>query len=263
MKRTSHPYFCFAGMGENENQDEKAETRFIASHEKRQSVVSLLWKNSSLLVTALLVISLVLGWWVSPEVRQFLQEAWSVWRSGEQNRIQEWVEGLGWYGPLGVVLLMVVQMFLLVIPSWLLMIIAVKAYGMIGGSVLAIVAVFTASTVGYFIGRYVSRLTIYRLLGRKKEEHLEQLVDKYGVGVVFLFRLAPFLSNDAISFVGGMVGMSYGRFIGATLAGITPLAILIAWIGQDNELLRTVLLWGTGVSAVGFGIYWWWQARFR
>lgn len=239
-------------MGKQENQKTNAEP---------QDLTALLWKNLSWIITGCLLLAGLLGWWLSPEVRHFLQEAWSVWSSGEQQRIREWVDGLGWYGPLGVVLLMVIQMFLLVIPSWLLMIVAVKAYGVVGGSILAIVAVFVASSVGYIIGRSVSRLTMHRLLGRKKEERLERQVDKYGVGVVFLFRLAPFLSNDAISFVGGMVGMSYRRFILATLAGIIPLVVLIAWVGQDNETLRTALLWGTGVSAVGFAVYWWASAR--
>lgn len=248
-------------MEKEQEQDEKVETRCIASQENRPHPVALLWDNISWGLTGLLAISLVLAWWLSPEVRHFLQEAWTVWSSGEQERIRDWVDGLGWYGPLAVVLLMVVQMFLLVIPSWLLMIIAVKAYGAVWGSLLAIIAVFVASTVGYFIGRYLSRLTLYRLLGQKKEERLERLVDKYGAGVVFLFRLAPFLSNDAISFVGGIVGMSYQRFMLATLAGITPLVGLIAWVGQDNETLRTALLWGTGVSAVGFGLYWWVRPR--
>lgn len=201
--RTCHPFFCSHGMEKEQEQDEKVETRCIASQENRPHPVALLWDNISWGLTGLLAISLVLAWWLSPEVRHFLQEAWTVWSSGEQERIRDWVDGLGWYGPLAVVLLMVVQMFLLVIPSWLLMIIAVKAYGAVWGSLLAIIAVFVASTVGYFIGRYLSRLTLYRLLGQKKEERLERLVDKYGAGVVFLFRLAPFLSNDAISFVGG------------------------------------------------------------
>lgn len=248
-------------MEKEQEQDEKVEARCIVSPENRPRLLALLWKKLSWVVTGLILLAGLLGWWLSPQVRHFLQEAWAVWSSGEQERIRNWVADLDWYGPLALVLLMVVQMFLLVIPSWLLMIVVVKAYGVVGGSILAVFAVFVASTVGYVIGRYVSRFTMYRLLGRKKEERLERLVDKYGVGVVFLFRLAPFLSNDAISFVGGMVRMPYRRFIMATLAGIIPLTVLIGWVGQDNELLRTVLLWGTGVSAVGFGLYWWARAR--
>jgi uncharacterized membrane protein YdjX (TVP38/TMEM64 family) len=65
---------------------------------------------------------------------------------------------------------------------------------------------------------------------------------------VFITRITPLLSNDAISFVSGILGMNYWKFIAATIGGITPLVILMAWFGENNERLKNGLIWTSVVS---------------
>ncbi len=49
-------------------------------------------------------------------------------------------------------------------------------------------------------------------------------MDDYGFWAIIVTRINPFLSNDAISFVGGLLRMGYWKFIGAiyveTLIGL-------------------------------------------
>jgi uncharacterized membrane protein YdjX (TVP38/TMEM64 family) len=49
--------------------------------------------------------------------------------------------------------------------------------------------------------------------------------------------------------------LSYRKFIGATLLGITPLAVLLAWFGENNDRLKTGLLWTSVISVVFLAIY--------
>jgi len=78
---------------------------------------------------------------------------------------------------------------------------------------------------------------------------------------VAITRLNPFLSNDAISFVAGILKMNYWKFIGATALGITPLIVLLAFAGRDLDSLKSTLLYGSVVSLVIFGIYLWWDKK--
>ena len=83
-------------------------------------------------------------------------------------------------------------------------------------------------------------------------------MEKYGFWAVIITRLAPFLSNDAISFVGGILRMGYWKFIGATLAGILPLAALIGYLGENRERLKSGLIRVSVISLVlfiGYVIY--------
>ncbi|HDZ14405.1 hypothetical protein LCGC14_0673140 [marine sediment metagenome] len=206
---------------------------------------------------------LVTTYFLIPEVERFFDQAWSVLTSDDEVRIQQWVSGFGWFGPVLLILAMIAQMFLLVIPSILLMVVTILAYGSIAGSLIVFGSVFAASSVGYFIGRYFGNSVVTGILGKKSQQKVEDFIDNYGFWAVFVTRINPFLSNDAISFVGGLLQMGYWKFIGATLIGIAPLTMYIAITGKSIESLKTGLFWGSLISLLVFGIYVWWDKKGR
>jgi len=114
-----------------------------------------------------LFVGLALAYFLLPSVREFLQEFWAAFTSGDEGTAEEWVSQFGYWGPVVVVIVMVVQMFLIIIPSPLLMVMAILSYGPIWGSLILLVAVFCASTVGYIVGKYFHK-DAERLLGEKQ-----------------------------------------------------------------------------------------------
>lgn len=208
-----------------------------------------------------IIAALVLSYFLIPGVQDFLKNAWDVLTSDNESRIKQWVDQFGFFGPVVIVLSMVLQMFLLVIPTPLLMVVSVLAYGPIWGSLIILAAVFCASSIGYVIGAYLGPPIVKKILGEKSEKKVESFIEDYGFWAVIVTRISPFLSNDAISFVGGILRMGYWRFIGATLIGITPLTAFIAYLGENSQRLRTGLIWGSVVSIVLFILYVWWDKR--
>ncbi|CAM4095200.1 TVP38/TMEM64 family protein [Gillisia hiemivivida] len=204
-----------------------------------------------------LIGGLVACYFLVPSIQQFFDEAWKVLTSNDKKRIEGWVSGFGWLGPIVLILAMIGQMFLLVIPTLLLMVVCILAYGPFLGSLLILVSVVAASSVGYFIGIHLGETLVVKLMGQKNKYKIEKFIDTYGFWAVIVTRLNPFLSNDAISFVGGILRMGYWKFIGATLIGILPLTVFIAILGKSTETLKTGLLWGSLVSLLAFGIYVW------
>jgi len=214
-----------------------------------------------LYLSLLLVATLVGCYFLIPSANNFFNEAWNVLTSDDEARIKNWVEGFGWFGPVMIVLAMILQMFLLVIPTILLMIVAVLAYGPTWGSIIIFIAIIAASSVGYLIGRYMGSSLIERMLGKKATDKMISFIEDYGFWAVVITRINPFLSNDAISFVGGILKMNYLKFISATAVGITPLIFLVAITGQNTTSLKTGLLWGSIGSIIIFGLYIWWDKR--
>ena len=209
----------------------------------------------------LFVAILVSCYFAIPSVNDFFKEAWSVLTSDDEARVKKWVEGFGWFGPVVIVLAMVIQMFLLVIPTILLMIVSTLAYGPVWGSIINFTAVIIASSVGYAIGKYLGLSFIERLLGEKTTKKITTFIENYGFWAVVITRINPFLSNDAISFVAGILKMNYWKFISATAVGITPLILLIAITGQNTDSLKTGLLYGSVASLIIFGGYIWWDKK--
>ncbi|PVY41290.1 TVP38/TMEM64 family protein [Pontibacter virosus] len=211
-----------------------------------------------LAVTAGIIALLVLSYFIFPDFQANIREGWDVLTSGEEERISKWVEQFGFWGPFFIILAMVAQMFLLVVNVVALMLVAIIAYGPIWGSLIAVAAVLVASTIGYLIGRGLGEAGVRKIIGQKAEDKVCGFVSDYGIWAVIIARISPFLSNDAVSFVAGLTKMGYIKFIGATLAGITPLTILLAWLGEDNDRLMNGLIWVGGVSLalfIGYVIY--------
>src|SRR5690606_16898797 len=212
-----------------------------------------------LYMSALLSAALAVGYFTGPDVKDFFTDAWQVLTSDNETRIRNWVDQYGWWGPVIIIVAMTAQMFLLVIPTILLMIVAVLAFGPVWGSVISYFAVFIASTVGYWVGNYFGTGLITGLLGEKTFKKVETFLKEYGFWAIAVTRINPFLSNDAISFVAGILKMKYLKFIYATLLGISPLIVLIAIMGDSTHSLKIGLLWGSVVSLVVFIAYVLWD----
>lgn len=212
-----------------------------------------------LYASVLLVAGLLACYFFVPEVKFFLDEAWAVLTSEDQQRIKAWVGDFVWFGPAVLILLMTVQMFLLVIPTLLLMVVSIIAYGPVWGSVIVLAGIFIASSVGYIVGKYFSELIVRKLIGKKTEKNATGFIESYGFWAIVITRLNAFLPNDSISFVAGVLKMNYPKYIAATMLGIAPLTLFIALLGNDNDRLKTGLLWASVTSLVIFGVYIWWD----
>lgn len=217
--------------------------------------------HTPLYITLALLAALVGAYFLWPAFQETAKEAFTVLKSGEQKRIAAWMHQFGYWGPVVLVLLMVVQMFLFVVNVVALILVAILAYGPWWGSLLALGGCVVASTVGYGLGRAMGESFVSRLLGEKTEKKVIDVVHRYGVWAVIIARLSPALSDDAISFVGGVARMGYLKFIAATVVGVVPLIALLAYLGEDSNRLKTGLLWVSGISLLLFGAYVWWDRR--
>ncbi|TYZ11865.1 TVP38/TMEM64 family protein [Hymenobacter lutimineralis] len=227
----------------------------ISPHEQASS------SRLPLYVSLGIVAALVGCYFLWPAFHDGVLEAFRTLTSGDKPRIAAWVKQFGFWGPVLVVVAMVAQMFLVVINNVLLILVAILAYGPWWGSLLAWVAVLTASSVGYFLGRMLGGAFVAKILGRKNEQKVEEQVGRYGIGAVFIARLTPVISNDAISFVAGLGRLGYLKFISATAVGILPLIGLLAYLGEDTGRLKSGLLWVSGISLLLFGAYVFWDKR--
>jgi uncharacterized membrane protein YdjX (TVP38/TMEM64 family) len=230
---------------------------------ERQDHTNVKKSKAPLVFSLIVIVILVGGYFFIPAMNEFFNEAWKVLTSNDKQKIESWVSDFGWIGPFVLIVAMIAQMFLLVIPSIALMIVSILAYGPLGGSLIVFAAIFCASSVGYFIGRYFGPIIVQKLLGAKTEHKISDFIEDYGFWAVIVTRINPFLSNDAISFVGGILKIGYWKFIGATLLGIAPLTIFIAVIGDSTQQLKTGLLWGSLISLVLFILYVYWDKQKR
>jgi len=212
-------------------------------------------KYSSLYFTLALIISLVILYFTYPAFQDAINELWKVLKSGDQDKISSTIQGFGAWGVVAIILIIILQMFLVVFPSWLPMIAAALVYGTFSSILISSTGVFLASTIGYSLGLGVSENALHKFISDKTFDKLNYWVSHYGFWSIFLFRVSPFLSNDAISVLAGGLKMNYIKFITATMIGIVPLATAIAFFASDIETLKTGLYWIGGAGILFYGIF--------
>lgn len=184
-----------------------------------------------------------------PAFQNFLISSYDILKSNDKERVEEWISGFKWYGPFLLVLAMILQMFFFVIPTTLILIVCILAYGPWWGSLLALLAMYSASSVGYLIGRYFGSAPVERILGKSASLKVADFLIKHGFWAIFITRLNPFLSNDAVSLASGILKIGYWKFCLASIAGVTPLIICIAFFGEGTRALLYLLV-GSGIVLV-------------
>jgi uncharacterized membrane protein YdjX (TVP38/TMEM64 family) len=188
-----------------------------------------------LIVSVSLLAILIGSYFLFPSFKEGINEAFDVLTSDDEERVRSWVATFGMMGPLIIILAMMAQMFLFIVPNVLLMMIAIICYGPIWGSIITLIGVFAASSLGYWIGCNLSPVTLSKFVSEKNQKKIGDFISSYGVTAIMITRLSSF-SNDALSFVAGLLKMSYKRYILATLTGITPLVILLAIFGKNGNI---------------------------
>ena len=200
-----------------------------------------------------LLVILVGCYFILPGFKTTVNEIFHVLISKDEEKIEAWVEKFGIAGPLVLILIMIVQMFLFVVPNILVMVISIVIYGPVWGSLISLVGIFCSSSLGYLLGRYLGPVTVNKLIKTETQLKISNFIERYGVGAIAITRLAS-LSNDSLSIVAGLLKMSYRKYILATLAGIIPLIVLLALYGRNGRIERA-LIWIAGISLVLLFVY--------
>lgn len=212
-------------------------------------------KYFSFYLAGLIILCGVLAYFTIDPFHDFIDHTFDILLSRDKTRTKEYFNQFGIWGPLAIIIFIILQMFLIFFPSWLPTIIAVLAYGFWQGVLISLTGILIASTIGYYVGTHLKEPILKRIFGKKKLNQMDFWIHNYSFGTVVLFRISPFLSNDGISFIAGMVQMGYKKYILATLLGIVPLTLAIAYFSESIETLKSGLYWVGGGGLIIYAVY--------
>lgn len=214
------------------------------------SAVKGIWSNTGVRVVAavLALVALVLIYWI-------LKESGTLAIFTNKAALREWVDQLGYWGPVGIIGLMIAAIVLSPIPSAPVAMVAGAAYGSFWGTVIVVVGAEAGALIAFAIARFLGYDMIHRWarvrpvlnwLGRDRSQGALMLV-------IFASRLVPFISFDAVSYAAGLTPLAFWRFVIATLVGVIPTAYLIAAFGgmlmtSDSGLMAIILILVSSVT---------------
>ena len=179
----------------------------------------------------------------------------------DREHIQSLVEGAGILAPAVYLALLVVQAVVAPLPA--------PAVAMAGGYTFGTLEGFLLTWSGALLGGVLS-FGISRLFGRgfvasnARMERLDRYVEQHGAILVFVLRLIPLVSFDAISYASGLSGMPFGKFLLATAFGMAPGTFVFVYLGGATPGMGVwAALIGLAVLAVAAYAYLRLRLRYR
>ena len=191
---------------------------------------------------------LLLSYLIFPGVRSLVAECYSILVSNDRERIQVWVSGFGWWGPVLIIALMIAQTLLSAVPMILVLLVSVLAYGPIWGGLLGWGGATLAAILGYGIARVFGETLQDKFVTPQIRDVIAKNVARYGALAILALRLSPLVPSDGVSFVAGLLKMNFASFMLGTLGGVTPLVIAVAYFGSDFERLTGLVIGVTAIS---------------
>ena len=183
-----------------------------------------------------------------PSVRVFITQCFEILVSNDRERIETFVAGFGWWGPVLIIGMMIAQTLLSAVPMILVLVVSVLAYGPIWGGLLGWCGAMIAAMVGYGIARVFGDTLQDKFVTPKIRDIIARNVARYGALAILALRLSPLIPSDGVSFVAGLLRMNFVTFLLGTLGGVTPLVMVVAYFGSDFERLTGFVIGVTVLS---------------
>lgn len=158
---------------------------------------------------------------------------------------------LGPWGPVIYILLNILRP-LIFFPAILLAVAGGLAYGPFFGALYLIIGTVLGAAGCFWLARLLGRGKAGRRLPDciPFDKLSRQLDDAQGFKTLLLFRLAPVVPWDAVSFISGLTKIGFWPYCLATFLGSIPGALAFCYLG--NALHHSVLtaVWGAIIVAV-------------
>ncbi len=150
-----------------------------------------------------------------------------------QQEIQQWIKQPGAWGPLLVIFLIALAIIISPIPSAPVALVSGMLYGHTFGTLYVVIGALSGALIAFFIARKLG----YDYVNKNISHHLPvKLVGSQNMlmMIIFLTRLAPFISFDVISYAAGLTKLTWLRFFIATIMGILPISFILAHFGSET-----------------------------
>ena len=140
---------------------------------------------------------------------------------------------MGWWGPLVVILLQVIQAVVSPLPSWPVTVAAGALYGPALATLYSLVGGMLGAAFNFILARRLGASLVRAKLGERWLDRAGKLGPLHFLVLSMLGRLIPIASFDAVAYVAGISRISLTLFLGVAALGQAPAFLAYAYFGSD------------------------------
>jgi uncharacterized membrane protein YdjX (TVP38/TMEM64 family) len=146
-------------------------------------------------------------------------------------RFAEWVESLGFWGPV-VFILGYALAAVAFIPGSLLTLAAGAIFGLVEGTIYTLIGATLGSSAAFLVARYLARRKIEsKIAGNTKFAAIDKAVGREGFKIVALLRLSPVFPFNLLNYALGLTKVTFWQYLAASLA-MLPGTLLYVYYGK-------------------------------
>ncbi len=182
----------------------------------------------------------------------------------DQEQVRAWVEGLGAWGPLAILLLEMIQALLAPIPGQAIEAVSGYLYGPWWGTLYPMIGMAIGSFITFSLARRFGRPLAIRLIGKQSMARLDDLERRGGAPFFFLIWLLPFAPDDLACVAAGLTTMRTRQFMVLMLIGRLPGVFVSVWVGANVARIEPIW-WAVlfiGLAIAGL-VFWRWGEQIQ
>lgn len=210
------------------------------------------------LVVVLAAAVVVIGF--DPGLRLILEHSL---RLSGVSEVRSYIRHAGAWGPVALVAVMVLHGATFV-PAEVLTLAALWLYGPVWGLVYAWIGSMLSAYLSFYLARWIGRPLVARYVSDARLARLDALVAGQGARGLFILRLIPLVSFNALNYAAGLTKLTFWQYTWATGLGILPagivLTVLYRSVAQAHSVFVVFAVVGLLLLTV-LGLRIWRQAR--
>lgn len=169
---------------------------------------------------------------------------------GDREAVITSIQELGFWGPIVLFCLLVLQVFLALIPGHALMLAGSYVFGFTTSLLITVSSTVLGSQIAFLIARRFGRKVIHRLADADHIAKWENASALHGGLFYFFSFVLPIFPSDLMCYVAGLSTLSSRRFLLANFSGRLVCAAFLTLVGS-NGLKMPVTFWAA--AALGLG----------
>ncbi|MGQ9599320.1 MAG: TVP38/TMEM64 family protein [Anaerolineae bacterium] len=184
--------------------------------------------------------------------------------SADQDRLQDQIKALGLWGPVAIVGLQIVQVFLFPVPGQFIQAASGYLFGPWLGVFYAMSGLVAGSLFLFLVARRLGRPLIAQWVDPTTLARFDHLAQRGGAPILFLLWLVPCTPDDLVCVVAGFTPMPTSQFLVLMVLGRLPGVLASVWVGSGIARFDR-FQWGLLLAGVVVGglLLWQWRGRLQ
>ena len=144
---------------------------------------------------------------------------------------QDWIDSLGWRGPLTYVFLIIFRLFF-GLSTHVVLTVGGVAFGLVEAIIWGGIGLTLSGIVQYGLGLYLGSAWVTKRLGERNEE-LQQILSRSGVPALFLVTVHPLGPQSPMTIVAGAIRFHFTKFVSTMVVAAPIRASIYALLGAS------------------------------